>query len=872
MFSCHWTLPPTNVVLIIPGSVSSTAMIDILWILVCAGLVFLMQPGFMCLESGLTRSKNSINVAVKNFADFGVSVALFWAFGYALMFGGSHFGWWGGEGWFLDLNNNPRLAAFFLFQAMFCGTATTIVSGAVAERMKFAAYLLVACLTSGLIYPFLGHWVWNGANTGTLTGWLGQLGFVDFAGCTVVHSVGAWVGLAGLLVVGPRTGRFMPGEPPRKIHGSSLPLSVLGAMLLWIGWLGFNGGSTLALNEQVPGIIVNTIIAGVAGMITASLLSWQQHGIPEVEVLINGSIAGLVAITASCHAVSTSLAFIIGAIGAAVMVLITIILHRLHIDDAVDAIAVHGGGGVWGTLAVALFGQPELLHTGLNHYLQILVQLLGIFVGFIWAFGVTFILLYSINRIFPLRVSLEEEHLGLNVSEHRAKAEIYDLFTIMETQARTHDLSLRVPEEPFTEAGQIAARYNQLMDALEEAISRTEAIIRTATDAIITFTKPHLEIITANPSAELIFGYPTRDLVGMPITHLLEWPNQDWVEKFSGVGQLLTRGRQELVGRRADGSPFPLEATLTEAKLGKRSFYTGTFRDITERKKAEADLLEAQAEITQLNQQLQAENCRLSAELDVTRRLQQMLLPKEKELQQITGLDIAGFMEPAAEVGGDYYDVLQHQGRVKIGIGDVTGHGLESGVLMVMVQTAIRTLLETNETDPRKFLDILNRTIYHNVQRMNSDKNLSLALLDYEDGKLRLSGQHEEIIFVRTHPTHREPVLERIDTMDLGFPIGLDNNITDFIASTSLQLNEGDGIVLYTDGITEAENLQGHHYGLEQLCTVVKANWHRSAQAIRTAVIEDLRQHIGEQRVYDDITLVVLKQKGTPNGLQKDKD
>lgn len=269
-----------------------------------------------------------------------------------------------------------------------------------------------------------------------------------------------------------------------------------------------------------------------------------------------------------------------------------------------------------------------------------------------------------------------------------------------------------------------------------------------------------------------------------------------------------------------------------------------------------AELKEANQEITILNELLKAENLRMSAELDVTRRLQQMLLPKEGELQSITGLEIASFMEPAYEVGGDYYDVLQQNGQVKISIGDVTGHGLESGVLTIMVQTAVRTLLENNETDPRKFLAALNRTIYENVQRMNSDKNLTLSLLDYHQGQVRLSGQHEEMIVVRSNGA-----VERIDTLDLGFPIGLEADIAEFVAETSVQLNPGDVVVLYTDGITEAENLAGVQYGLEQLCEVVRLNCQHSANSIKQAVIDDVRQHIGEQTVYDDITLLVLKQK-----------
>lgn len=268
------------------------------------------------------------------------------------------------------------------------------------------------------------------------------------------------------------------------------------------------------------------------------------------------------------------------------------------------------------------------------------------------------------------------------------------------------------------------------------------------------------------------------------------------------------------------------------------------------------DLKEANQEITHLNNRLKSENIRMKAELDITRQLQQMILPKAEELNQIPQLEIAGFMEAAEEVGGDYYDVLVHNGLVKIGIGDVTGHGLESGVLMIMVQTAVRTLLANNETDPTNFLTVLNQVIYDNVQRMNSEKNLSLSLLDYKDRIISLSGQHEEMIVVRSGGK-----IERIDTIDLGFPIGLEADISDFVAQTFIQLEPGDIVVLYTDGITEAENKSGVRYGVEHFCEVISHNWQQSAEAIRQAVIEDVRRHIGGHKVYDDITLLVLKQK-----------
>ena len=291
---------------------------------------------------------------------------------------------------------------------------------------------------------------------------------------------------------------------------------------------------------------------------------------------------------------------------------------------------------------------------------------------------------------------------------------------------------------------------------------------------------------------------------------------------------------------------------------------------VLQRKRAEvalqeslSQLGEANQQITSLNQRLKAENVRMQAELAITRQLQQMILPKDYELSQIEGLEIAGFMEPADEVGGDYYDVLWHNGGVKIGIGDVTGHGIESGVLMIMVQTAVRALLISNETDPVKFLSVLNQTIYGNVQRMKSDKNLTLSLLDYKEGTLRLSGQHEEMIVVRANGVEQVslPVVERIDTLDLGFPVGLVADIGDFIFEAKVQLNPGDVVVLYTDGITEAENMQGGQYGLERLCKIVSHNWRVSAREIRRVVIEDVREHIGEQKIYDDITLLVFKQK-----------
>jgi sigma-B regulation protein RsbU (phosphoserine phosphatase) len=274
-------------------------------------------------------------------------------------------------------------------------------------------------------------------------------------------------------------------------------------------------------------------------------------------------------------------------------------------------------------------------------------------------------------------------------------------------------------------------------------------------------------------------------------------------------------------------------------------------------KERTSQLATATKQIAALNKRLRAENLRMTSELGMLKQMQQLILPKPAELAAINYLDIAGFMEPASEVGGDYYDVLCTDGVVTLCIGDVTGHGLESGILMVMTQAAVRTLKEVPELDPVRFLDTLNRTLYKNIQRMNSDKNLTLALLNYADRKISISGQHEETLVVR-----KSGQIERIDMMDLGFPIGLDEDISDWISHVVVDLEPGDGVVLYTDGIPEARNIHKNFYGLERLCAVVSQNWHLSAEQVKQAAIDDLRKFIGSQKVFDDITLLVLKQQG----------
>jgi ammonium transporter len=582
----------------------TSTTIDNLWVLVSACLVFFMQAGFLCLESGFTRSKNNINVALKNVVDFGLTTVLFWLAGFGLMFGASAGGWLGQSMFAPEFGQyDGRTIVFIIFQLMFCGTAVTITSGATAERLRFSSFILLVIVMSLVTFPIFGHWAWNGLLEGEFTGWLGQLGFRDFAGSTVVHSVGGWSSLAILVIIGPRLGRFNADGSANDIWGANIPLSALGLMILWIGWFGFNGGSVYAMNDTVLSVVLHTVVAGAAGMTAATVFSYWVEKRANVFYLINGALAGLVAITASAHAVTTAEAVIIGALGGIVMIATDKLLLRLRIDDAVGAVPVHLGAGIFGTLALAVFGAPEMLGfdpTTFNSLNFFLVQLLGVIVCGLFVFSVTYAAFHTLNRINPLRVTPEQEAIGLNISEHGARSDLYNLFSVMEEQQRTGNLSLRAPEEPFTDVGMISARYNQVMRALQEALVRTDAIVRTAMDGIITFSAHSYEIQTLNPAAERIFGYSASELRGRPLSSLLvPWSAlvrsdrpQTAVVDFSRVIEEAARTEtfREMVGQRSNGQPFPLEVQITEVRTEADVFYTGMFRDITDRKRAELAL------------------------------------------------------------------------------------------------------------------------------------------------------------------------------------------------------------------------------------------------------------------------------------------
>lgn len=560
-------------------------LIDVFWLVLCSALVFNMQLGFLCLESGLTRSKNAINVALKNMTDFALAVLLYWVYGFGIMFGASYLGWLGGSHFLPAVGESDAwLSAFFVFQAMFCATAVTIISGAAAERLRFGIYMILGCLVAGLIYPVFGHWAWAGGFASG-DGWLGALGFVDFAGSTVVHSVGGWVALAVLLLIGPRAGRFDQAAVGRSMPGSNLPMAMLGALLLFFGWFGFNGGSTLAANAAVPGIIVNTLLGGVTGVITVLLVTWKLRGYTDAMQPMNGLLAGLVAVTASADAISAPEAILIGGIGGLVMMAADTLLLRLRIDDAVGAVPVHLAAGIWGTLAVALFGDPDVLATGLDRYDQLLVQLQGIVVCGLWSFGVAYVLLKVINHRFPLRVDPEAERLGLNISEHGTRTELIELLEAMEGDARAGDFHGEVPVEPFTEVGQIANQYNKVIRALGQAVQNTQSIVRDIRDGIITFTSDGT-LTSFNPGSERLFALPAH-ATDLKLSSLLG--DSDWkpAELLPSPGGEI---KKEVRCRRWDGSSFLAELTVSPSAIGNRDHFTGILRDITERRSIEDQL------------------------------------------------------------------------------------------------------------------------------------------------------------------------------------------------------------------------------------------------------------------------------------------
>lgn len=392
--------------------------VDTIWVLLATVLVFFMQAGFAMVETGFTRAKNAGNIIMKNLMDFAVGTIVFWVLGFGIMFGATKYGIVGTLDFFVQGNYSSSIPtyAFLIFQTVFCATAATIVSGAMAERTKFISYLIYSAVISAVIYPVSGHWIWGG-------GWLSQLGFHDFAGSTAVHTVGGVAALVGAKILGARIGKYDKNEKPKAIPGHSITLGALGIFILWFAWFGFNGGSTLSATGDasillMSKIFVTTNISAAVSTTAVMIITWLRYKKPDISMTLNGSLAGLVAITAGCDVVSPVGAFFIGLIAAFVVVFgIEFIDKTLKIDDPVGAIGVHGMCGATGTLLVGLFSLDKGLFYG--HGASFLgVQLIGVVAVIAWV-SITMTILFSIIKAtVGLRVSREEEIAGLDIEEH----------------------------------------------------------------------------------------------------------------------------------------------------------------------------------------------------------------------------------------------------------------------------------------------------------------------------------------------------------------------------------------------------------------------------------------------------------------------
>ncbi len=420
--------------LIVPAVVASAQTVDetlalfqnafdMIWLVLAAALVFLMQAGFAMVETGLTRAKNASNIIMKNLMDFSAGALAYWAVGWALMYGESAGGVVGSSGFFLNYPAGTEMFVIYrdwMFQVVFAATAATIVSGAMAERTQFKGYLIYSVVISAVIYPVSGHWIWSG-------GWLSEMGFHDFAGSTVVHSVGAWAALVGAFFLGARRGKYIRlngSVTVKAIQGHNMPLAALGVFILWFGWYGFNAGSTLSGTDlDIAHVAVTTTLAAAAGAIAAMATSWGWFGKPDPSMSLNGALAGLVGITAGTWVIAPGASILVGLIAGVLVVLAVELIDKvLHIDDPVGAVSVHGIAGAWGTIAVGIFGDLEKIGSGLTRGGQIGVQALGVLAVFAWVVVTSAILFGILKAAGVLRVSDGEEQMGLDISEHGTEA------------------------------------------------------------------------------------------------------------------------------------------------------------------------------------------------------------------------------------------------------------------------------------------------------------------------------------------------------------------------------------------------------------------------------------------------------------------
>ena len=692
------------------------ANLDTFWLLICAILVFLMQAGFMCLESGLSRSKNSINVALKNITDFGIAVVVFWAFGFALMYGTSVSGLFGTK-FFFFTTKVAGYQTYFVFQAMFVATAATIISGAVAERLKFFSYVIITFLASGFFYPIVGHWSWafNFDNPEEKFGWLGQLGYLDFAGASVVHSVGGWIALAVLLVVGNRTGRFRDGDTKKSFQGSNTPIAALGALILWFGWFGFNGGANGAMDLKIPLILINTFLSASFGLIFSSIMGILILKKPEPLFMITGPLAGLVSITASCAYVDPADAIIIGSIGGIISGSTIVLLEKVKIDDVVSAIPVHLAAGIWGTIAVALFGNFEMMGVEKTRLEQLYIQLIGIgSIGSFCFFG-SYIIFKTINSFFPLRVSKIHEELGLNISEHNASTDTHELLEVLTRQAKSEDYSSRAPQDPFTDSGIIGTQYNVLMDKLEQSEKQKN-----------------------------------------------KWKN------------------------------------------------------------------------------------RVSQEIKLAMNVQKRLMPK----RDIKNYPIFGLNIPAREISGDFYDFYLHDDEVYFTLSDVSGKGVNAGMVMAKAITLFK-IFAKQKFKPNEILLEMNNDL--------KETNPSGTFITSIVGRYNIKSDLVEIANAGHQPAlirNEKGVYEKFESNSP--PMGVIPQKDKSVYPIHKTKLNGHRFYAFTDGLSESENNNGEEIGIDGSIEIIEKNFNKNVKKQLDDITKNVVEVDAKNKLSDDLTLISI--------------
>lgn len=580
---------------------AAKASADLAWLMAAAGMVMMMQVGFLLLEAGMVRSKNSINVAQKNLLDFVFGVVGFAVVGFMLAFGRSGFLPVGLDpDYFLLQGLDSWLAGFFVFQVMFCGTAATIVSGAVAERITLSAYVLGSIILSTLIYPIFVHWVWGtaiGPNSGAF---LANLGFVDFAGSTVVHATGGWIALAACLVIGARRGRFDAQGRPVRLAGNNPVLATTGGLILFFGWIGFNGGSTLAANADVAPIILNTVLAGGMGTCVGYVIGARQDGVVLPEKALCGMLGALVAVTAGCHLLEPGGALLTGALGAIVAIVGNQYLEqKLKLDDAVGAVGVHAFAGVAGTVALALLAPVDRLPLG-GRFDQLYIQIFGSALNFYWAFGLGYAFFWTLDKLVPVRVTAEAEDIGLNVAEHGTRLGVGHVEdALSKLVSGKADLGDRLLVDPGDEAEKLTRLFNHLMDniqqqernrsALESQVRDQEEADRVTALANATFEAIVMHeggvIIDGNEQFEVLTGRKIADLIGTSILDVVDQTGRRMLIEDPNPAPDVSREFQIV---RADGSSIPIEARGRNIEYRGRHIRISCLVDLRERKAVES--------------------------------------------------------------------------------------------------------------------------------------------------------------------------------------------------------------------------------------------------------------------------------------------